>query len=83
MYNIPLELRHLNPSENSPNRVKCHKIFLGHPVSNIAFLTQDLSGDCEEFIVELEKEAALDYRLNPSLAKACKQEVSAFHLVLS
>ena len=28
MYNVPLELRHLNPSENSPNRVKCHKIVM-------------------------------------------------------
>ena len=28
MYNIPLEVRHLNPSANSPNRVKCHKIVM-------------------------------------------------------
>ena len=28
VYNIPLELRHPNPSENSPNRVKCHKIVM-------------------------------------------------------
>ena len=28
MYNISLEIRHLDPSENSPNRVKCHKIVM-------------------------------------------------------
>ena len=31
VYNIPLEIRHLNPSENSPNRVKCHKIVMIYP----------------------------------------------------
>ena len=56
----------------------CHKITNNDQVipclkKNI----KDLSGDCEEFIVELEKEAALDYRLNPSLAKACEQEIDS------
>ncbi|XP_046842726.1 Golgi apparatus protein 1-like isoform X2 [Xenia sp. Carnegie-2017] len=36
-----------------------------------------LSSNCEEFVVNLEKEAALDYRLNPSLAKACADEIEA------
>ncbi|XP_028392592.1 Golgi apparatus protein 1-like [Dendronephthya gigantea] len=39
---------------------------------------EDLSGDCEEFVVDLEKEAALDYRLNPILAKACGQEIDKY-----
>ena len=32
--------------------------------------------------MDLEKQAALDYRLNPSLAKACGKEVG-LHLVLN
>ncbi|CAB3991054.1 Golgi apparatus 1, partial, partial [Paramuricea clavata] len=36
---------------------------------------EELSGDCQEFIVDLVKEAALDYRLNPSLAKECSDEI--------
>ena len=37
---------------------------------------QRLSEDCEEHIDELEEEAALDYRLNPKLAKECEKDVS-------
>ncbi len=43
VYNFHSILRHINPLENSPHRVKCHKIVMTYPHFKISLLFANLN----------------------------------------